>query len=453
MKLTTKYLLMICSVVFAVNLVMGFVIAQQSKETLATQINARMLNVANTAAASIDGDMLKAVTADDKAAGSESYKEIMDTLTLYLENSDVTYIYTIQDMGNDKFAFIIDSDPVNPGEFGEEVVTTEALIDAAKGTPGVDQEPFTDSWGRFYSSYSPVFDSDGKVAGIIGADFDALWLETQIRKQYMLILIIAMAAVIIGAVLVIIVSSKTTGRFQALYDELSSLTEDVEELNTEIVNNPDYKGLVEDAGVENIPADTTPTKAKDVTEDAVGALSDKLKSMHDSMNQYLSIVRRQAYADSLTGLGNRAAYSNAVKRLNMSISQGIASFSVIIIDIDNLKSIIDEHGHEYVDKVIYDMAGLLKKSYGAEHLYRINDDSFMVITDSMTLKRIEEINRSFDEDLAEYNAGPDGVRVTVSKGAAVYRPGFDSEYREIFKRADGELSAARQAGQEQEEKS
>ncbi|MBR6390351.1 MAG: hypothetical protein IKS16_03320, partial [Lachnospiraceae bacterium] len=178
MKLTTKYLLMICSVVFAVNLVMGFVIAQQSKEALATQINARMLNVANTAAASIDGDMLKAVTADDKAAGSESYKEIMDTLTLYLENSDVTYIYTIQDMGNDKFAFIIDSDPVNPGEFGEEVVTTEALIDAAKGTPGVDQEPFTDSWGRFYSSYSPVFDSEGKVAGIIGADFDALWLET-----------------------------------------------------------------------------------------------------------------------------------------------------------------------------------------------------------------------------------------------------------------------------------
>ncbi len=453
MKLTTKYLLMICSVVFAVNLVMGFVIAQQSKEALATQINARMLNVANTAAASIDGDMLKAVTADDKAAGSESYKEIMDTLTLYLENSDVTYIYTIQDMGNDKFAFIIDSDPVNPGEFGEEVVTTEALIDAAQGTPGVDQEPFTDSWGRFYSSYSPVFDSEGKVAGIIGADFDALWLETQIRKQYMLILIIAMAAVIIGAVLVIIVASKTTGRFQALYDELSSLTEDVEELNTEIVNNPDYKGLVEDAGVENIPADTTPAKAKDVTEDAVGALSDKLKSMHDSMNQYLSIVRRQAYADSLTGLGNRAAYSNAVKRLNMSISQGIASFSVIIIDIDNLKSIIDEHGHEYVDKVIYDMAGLLKKSYGAEHLYRINDDSFMVITDSMTLKRIEEINRSFDEDLAEYNAGPDGVRVTVSKGAAVYRPGLDSEYRETFKRADGELSAARQAGQEQEEKS
>lgn len=448
MKLTTKYLLMICSVVFAVNLVMGFVIAHQSKEALVTQINARMLNVSNTAAASIDGDMLETVTAEDKVSGSEKYNEIMDILTLYLDNADVTYIYTIQDMGNDKFGFIIDSDPVDPGEFGEEIVTTEALINAAKGTPGVDQEAFTDSWGRFYSAYSPVFDSQGRVAGIIGADFDAQWLDAQIRKQYMSVLIIAMGAVIIGAILVIIVVTRLTARFQALYDELSSLTEDVAELNTEIVNNPDYKGLVEDAGVEIAVEDTDTSTSKDISEDAIGALSDKLKSMHDSMNQYLSIVRRQAYADSMTGLGNRNAYSNAVKRLNMSISQGIAAFSVIIIDIDNLKSINDEHGHEYVDKIIYDMSGILKKAYGAEHLYRISDDSFIIITDSMTLKRIEEINRSFDEDLAAYNEKLGDTTVEVSKGAAVYRPGIDAEYRETFKRADGELSAAKQVGEE-----
>lgn len=445
MKLTTKYLIVICSVVFAVNLVMGFVIAHQSKEALVTQINAMMLNVSNTAAASLDGDMLGAITADDKAAGSESYNEIMETLTLFLDNADVTYIYTIQDMGNDEFAFIIDSDPVDPGEFGEAIMTTDALIAAAKGTPSVDQEPFTDSWGRFYSSYSPVLDTQGKIAGVVGADFDAQWLEAQLRKQYLSVLIIAMVAVLVGATLVLLVTTRLSNRFQTLYDELSSLTDDVEELNTDILNNPDYKGLVEDAGVETTDGTADNADAKDVTEDAIGALSDKLKSMHDSMNQYLSIVRRQAYADPMTGLGNRTAYSNAVKRLNMSISQGIASYSIIIIDIDNLKSINDERGHEFADKVVYDMAGILKKAYGMEHLYRISDDSFMVITDSMTLKRIEEINKGIDDELNRYNDSLQDVKVKISKGAAVYRPGLDEGYRETFKRADDELSAAKQA--------
>lgn len=445
MKVTTKYLIMICTVVFAVNLVMGIVIAHQSKEALVTQINAMMLNVSNTAAASLDGDMLESVTADDKASGSNNYNEIMDTLTLFLDNADVTYIYTIQDMGNDEFAFIIDSDPVDPGEFGEEIMTTDALIAASRGIPSVDQEAFTDSWGRFYSSYSPVLDSQGQIAGIVGADFDARWLEAQLRKQYLSVLIIAMVAVLVSATLVLLVATRLSNRFQALYDELSSLTDDVAELNTDILNNPDYKGLVEDAGVE-ITSDTADTmETTDVSEDAIGALSDKLKSMHDSMNQYLSIVRRQAYADPMTGLGNRTAYSNAVKRLNMSISQGIASYSVIIIDIDNLKAIYDERGHEFADKVVYDTACILKKSYGMEHLYRISDDGFMVITDSMTLKRIEEINLTIDDEIAQYNGRLGDMKISLSKGAAVYRPGLDVDYRETFKRADDELASARKA--------
>ncbi len=445
MKVTTKYLIMICTVVFAVNLVMGFVIAHQSQEALVTQINAMMLNVSNTAAASLDGDMLKSITADDKTAGSDSYNEIMDTLTLFLDNANVTYIYTIQDMGNDEFAFIIDSDPVDPGEFGEAIMTTDALIEAAKGTPSVDREPFTDSWGRFYSSYSPVLDSQGQIAGIVGADFDAQWLEAQLRKQYLTVLIIAMAAVLIGATLVLLVTSGLSNRFQALYEELSSLTDDVAELNTDILNNPDYKGLVEDAGVEITDDASDNVKATDVSEDAIGALSDKLKSMHDSMNQYLSIVRRQAYADPMTGLGNRTAYSNAVKRLNMSIAQGIASYSVIILDIDNLKAVNDERGHEFADKVVYDMACILKKAYGMEHLYRISDDSFMVITDSMTLKHIEEINATIDEEIVRYNDQLGDMKISLSKGAAVYRPGLDVDYRETFKRADDELASARKA--------
>ncbi len=61
--------------------------------------------------------------------------------------------------------------------------STDALYQASLGKPSVDKVPYEDSWGRFYSAYSPVFDSNGKVAGIVAVDFSADWYDKQIRTQ------------------------------------------------------------------------------------------------------------------------------------------------------------------------------------------------------------------------------------------------------------------------------
>ena len=65
----------------------------------------------------------------------------------------------------------------DPAAFGEEVVVSSGLIKAGKGEPAVDDAPLADRWGNYYSSYSPVFDSSGGVAGVIGVDFDAEWYD------------------------------------------------------------------------------------------------------------------------------------------------------------------------------------------------------------------------------------------------------------------------------------
>ena len=46
------------------------------------------------------------------------------------------------------------------------LVYTDALYEASKGYAAADNKQYEDAWGTFYSAYSPVFDSDGKVAGI-----------------------------------------------------------------------------------------------------------------------------------------------------------------------------------------------------------------------------------------------------------------------------------------------
>ena len=77
------------------------------------------------------------------------------------------------DDGNGNFSFSVDPAPDDPGEFGAPVVYTEALYKASLGIPSVDEVAYTDAWGRFYSAYSPVFNSNGKVAGIVATDFSA----------------------------------------------------------------------------------------------------------------------------------------------------------------------------------------------------------------------------------------------------------------------------------------
>ncbi len=444
LKLTTKYLILICSVLLLVNLVMGLVLARQSKQAMITLINDRMADISNTAAAALDGDVLEKITAQD--VGSEEYNRILNTLRLFQDNADLEYIYTIQDQGNEEFAFIIDPDPVSPGAFGDPVVTTKALISASKGTAAIDEEAFQDEWGSHYSSYSPVFDSQGNVAGIVGADFKADWIDSQLRRQNITILLISLAAMIIAAIIVSILTGRIIERFRNLYEELSALTEDVEKLNRDIVSNPDYQGLVEETGEITKEVDSSDIEP-DIAEDAIGALSDKLKSMHSEMNQYLSIVHKQAYADPMTGLGNKTAYHNMIKVINSRIPDGTAEYTIIQIEIDDLKKIGDDHGHEFADMIICDVASMLKKLLGAGSLYKMRDDSFIYVANrNMTLKQIDEIYLAIDSDLKAYNSQLDGMSISLSEGAAVYRPGIDTEFRDTLRRSDEEVLKNKQAG-------
>ena len=70
-----------------------------------------------------------------------------------------------------------------PAEFGEEIVVTDALIKASKGISAVDEKPYTDRWGTFYSAFSPIYNSSGVIVGIVGVDFTTEWYEGQLREQ------------------------------------------------------------------------------------------------------------------------------------------------------------------------------------------------------------------------------------------------------------------------------
>ena len=149
-------------------------------------------------------------------------------------------------------------------------------------------------------------------------------------------------------------------------------------------------------------------------------------------------LRELAVTDVMTGVGNKTAYLEKIHSLEQEISAGTASFTVFMFDLNGLKEINDEYGHECGDLAIADAAETLKAVFGKDDLYRIGGDEFIAILDGMPEADIERYYQELEKKLSvnNYADKPYKTHLSVSKGAAAFRPGEDTEYREVFRRAD-----------------
>ncbi len=269
----TRVILLVSLFILATNLALGFVLLRQSRAAAKTQINERMLDVARSAAAMLDGDVLERLTAED--AGTPEYQQVYDTLERFLDNINLDYLYYVRDMGDGTFTFGIDPDPVAPGEFGSPVVYTEALHTASLGAPAVDEEPYEDAWGRFYSAFAPVFDSAGKVAGVVTADFHADWIEDQLARNQRTVLIGCLLFLAVTVAAALILTRQYSREMGSIRKNLGDLAADVASITREF------------ADTENAPA-------PDLRTDDIQELGRQISRLKDELRYYVTHTSTQA---------------------------------------------------------------------------------------------------------------------------------------------------------------
>lgn len=429
-KYSEASVILILVIVFllALNATLGILLTRQSSAALTDLIDGRMLDISNTAAAMLDGDALSRLTAED--AGTEEYQAVMDTLRYFQDNIELRYIYCIQDLGNGSFAFSVDPTVEDPGEFGSPVVYTDALDTASQGTPAVDKEPYQDAWGSFYSAYSPVFTSDGRVGGIVAVDFSAEWFDRQVSQLVRTVVAVGVLSLVVGVLVVAGLARRNARRYRTVYTQLNELAGRVEELVREMEN-----GSVLSAREKQALRSSTEElrQGKDID-----ALGEKILSMQDEIRRHIEIIHKQAYLDALTGVGNKAAYLETTRHLESMIQEGIAVFAVAVFDLNGLKTINDNYGHERGDLALIDAAELLKEVFGGENVYRVGGDEFIAILKQPDELELRLLFDRLDDELAKTNAVPRPYEapLVLSKGAAVYKPGEDPDYKSVFRRAD-----------------
>ncbi len=416
-------------------LVNGFIDAlfiHRSIVTLREQINVRMLDIANSAASLLDGDIMAKLQKED--VDTEEYQSSLQILRHFREQIALDFIYGIRDMGNNTFTFTIDPEPVTPGEFGKPVATTEALIAASKGIPSVDKEPYEDAWGTFYSAYSPIFDSKGNVAGIIGVDFKAKWYETQIARQIWIIVVACVLSIIGGGGIVLLFTRRLRKQFQVLNKEMGKMTDEIEELAEELSLT---------TGFQSVDAERymNPKKFKATdTSTLLQEIYDRLRSVRKELRDYIAKAHIMAYTDVLTGMGNRNAYFEVKEKVDKKIAKGKVDFAVAIFDINGLKNANDDYGHETGDLMIVSVAEILKMFFKKGTLFRVGGDEFVALVENVTAEQMTEI---FEKITANINSkiiikNEVHIPIAISKGFSVFTP-EDTEIKAVVQRADAQM--------------
>lgn len=159
-----------------------------------------------------------------------------------------------------------------------------------------------------------------------------------------------------------------------------------------------------------------------------------------------SELERLSRTDALTGLFNRRAFMEELQRALERGRRNGQSGAVFFVDLNNFKAVNDVRGHDVGDKVLSDMANILKsatRSY--DFVARLGGGEFAMwfenIDKDTARRRGQELLRNSRH--LEALSGTSDKRLGLSIGIAMFRPGTDEDSDGLLKRADAAMYRAK----------
>jgi diguanylate cyclase (GGDEF)-like protein/PAS domain S-box-containing protein len=155
-------------------------------------------------------------------------------------------------------------------------------------------------------------------------------------------------------------------------------------------------------------------------------------------------LERRATTDPLTGLYNRLRMEEFLTTELSRLRRYGGEASLLLLDIDHFKAVNDRHGHHSGDRVLKEVAHLLRsESREADVLARWGGEEFVLLAPETFAPEGEALAQKLRETVAGHEF-PVVERLTVSMGLVTLQPG--SAITEVMRRADQALYAAKGAG-------
>ena len=377
----------------------------------------------------------------------EKYEEERTEMRTFVSNmKDIEYLYIIV-MGKDYDSqgvahdmYLLDADDVEAYETGY----YEEREDAFKGVDmqGIVRPVISEGdWGILCSGYYPIYNEEGDLICHVGCDIsmDEVMSQRKLLLSYMLTG--ALVCLLIILLFAIIFVNKI------IVSPLNSITHELKKFSPS--ENKNY----EEAGVINLNI-----KGRDEIND----IYDELRSMQIRIVDYINSINAitiekekaeieardkgrmideisiEALKDALTGIGNKNAYQKKIKEIETGMKTERVRFSVVMVDVNRLKMINDNHGHSAGDLYLKGCCHCICEVFKHSPVYRIGGDEFVAILTGEDYKerakRVQELRDTFERTFNDEDVDP-WFRYSASVGMAINDLEDDS-FDSVFKRAD-----------------
>lgn len=161
-------------------------------------------------------------------------------------------------------------------------------------------------------------------------------------------------------------------------------------------------------------------------------------------------VIQSSQKDSLTDLLNRYAYNFLLKRMLVSAQNENSKIAFFFIDIDNFKDINDLYGHQEGDRILVEVASLLKKVFIPPSIIgRYGGDEFVAIYPNFKeLDEIKNMAKSLCEKMRFIKSKDSKISISCSVGISLL-PDHSKKLDELIHFSDLALYYAKHLGKDQ----
>jgi diguanylate cyclase (GGDEF)-like protein len=161
-------------------------------------------------------------------------------------------------------------------------------------------------------------------------------------------------------------------------------------------------------------------------------------------NQIASVIKRKTMLDkslylsrydALTNVYNRGYFNLVIAEHEKRARRFREKFSIAIFDIDNLKKINDNYGHNIGDKALKTMVFVVENSIREIDIFaRLNDDEFVLVLPEMDTTKVKELINEIREKIQNKTKEKD-YKFDFSYGIASY-PDESEDVDTLLKLAD-----------------
>jgi diguanylate cyclase (GGDEF)-like protein len=173
------------------------------------------------------------------------------------------------------------------------------------------------------------------------------------------------------------------------------------------------------------------------------ALADHVKLVEDGRERFRRGMQEaiaKASIDTLTGLGNRLAFNVMIEEITRreSIDPAQGTWQIAMIDLDGLKQVNDNQGHERGDELLRAVGEGLARLGDRIRAFRLGGDEFAVIAygDELDQQQLARSLAELDRTLREYAYPDAGISFGICTASAHQRQFSSADFAELVREAD-----------------